>query len=211
MAEYMENESCIRIGNESLFMIDEAKEADIDVALMRLVGQDDVDAYRRLVNRHLNRALSFVERMIGDRNDSEDIAQEAFLKVWKEAGRWEAKAKFTTWFHRVLYNLCIDHLRKLQPLTADMEIENFVSEVSDPEESFISREVADQVKEALQKLPQRQRAALILFYYEELNQNEAAEVLEVSVTALESLLFRARTTLRKILKREDLKNVSVEA
>ena len=208
MAECLKYDPCAKTESERPFMKHEARQADADAALMQRVGQNDVDAYRLLFNKYLTRALSFVERMIGNRSDAEDITQEAFLKVWKEAGRWEPKASFGTWFRKVLYNLCIDHIRKSNPLTADIELEDTASEIPDAEKSFISREAADRVRQALQKLPERQRAALILFYYEELSQNEAADVLEVSVSALEALLFRARATLRKALKGVEVNNNS---
>lgn len=196
--------------SEKSFMKHEVKEADADTVLMRRIGQNDVDAYRLLVKKYLNRALNFVERMIGNRSDAEDITQEAFLKVWKEAGRWEPKASFGTWFRKVLYNLCIDFIRRSRPLTTNVELEDTISEIPDAEKNLISLEVSSQVKQALQKLPERQRAALILFYYEELSQNEAAEVLEVSVSALEALLFRARTSLRKMLRVEVNNNSEVD-
>ena len=210
MAECLNDDSSARPESERLLMKCDVGEADADAVLMQRAGQDDVDAYRLLVNKHLSRALNFAERMIGNRNDAEDIVQDAFLRVWKEASRWEPKAKFTTWFHKVLYNLCIDYLRKSEPLTWDIDLESTGSKIPDPEQNLVSVEVSNKVREALKKLPERQRAALILFYYEELTQNEAAEVLEVSVSALEALLFRARTTLRKILKGVVLHNDSVE-
>jgi RNA polymerase sigma-70 factor (ECF subfamily) len=210
MAECLNDDSSARPESERLLTKCAVGEEDADTVLMQRAGQNDVDAYRLLVNKHLSRALNFAERMIGNRNDAEDIVQDAFLRVWKEASRWKPKAKFTTWFHRVLYNLCIDYLRKSEPLTWDIDLESTGSKIPDPEQNLVSVEVSNKVREALKKLPERQRAALILFYYEELTQNEAAEVLEVSVSALEALLFRARTTLRKILKGVVLHNDSVE-
>jgi RNA polymerase sigma-70 factor (ECF subfamily) len=201
MAECLNDDSSARPERERLLMKCDFEEADADAVLMQRAGQDDVDAYRLLVTKHLSRALNFVERMVGNRNDAEDIIQEAFLRVWREAARWEPKAKFTTWFHKVLYNLCIDYLRKSEPFAGDIHFENTGSTIPDAEQNLISLEVSNQVREALKRLPERQQAALILFYYEELTQNEAAEVLEVSVSALEALLFRARTTLRRILIR----------
>ncbi len=210
MAECL-NYTFAKAESEKSFMKHEVKEADADAPLMRRIGQKDVDAYRLLVKKYLNRALNFTERMVGNRSDAEDITQEAFLKVWKEAGRWEPKASFGTWFRKVLYNLCIDFIRKSRPLTTNTELEDTASEIPDAEKNLISLEVSNQVKQALQELPERQRAALILFYYEELSQNEAAEVLEVSVSALEALLFRARATLRKILRVEVNNSSEVDA
>lgn len=211
MTECLKDDSCAKTESEKSLMKYDSRDADVDVALMQGIGRNDVDAYRQLVSKHLNGALGFAERMIGNRNDAEDIVQEGFLIVWKEASRWKPKAKFTTWFHRVLYNLCIDYLRKPRLLTGGIELESAQSSIPDAEQAIISREYSNQVKEALQKLSERQRAALILFYYEELSQDEAADVLEVSVSGLEALLFRARTTLRKFLKGVILNNDSVEA
>lgn len=186
--------------NKSVEMEIKTDEIDDDETLMQRVGENNVNAYRVLVSKHLNRALNFAERMIGDRSEAEDITQEAFLKVWRQARKWKPKAKFTTWFHRVLYNLCVDYHRKPRLLADRTEVDATPSVIPNPEQIYQSNETSNHLRRALQKLPENQRAALILSYYEGLNQVEAAQILEVSVSAVETLLFRARNTLRQTLK-----------
>lgn len=172
-----------------------------DEALIRRVAAGDTVAYGELVARHLDRALALAWRMTGARADAEDIAQEAFLRLWRGAGGWRAGrgAQFTTWFYRVVMNLCIDQARRRtpQPLEAAGDIPE-----SRPgaEDQVHAAQRARIVAEAMAALPARQKAAVALSYYQGLGNRQAAAVLEVSVKALESLLVRARRTLRRRLE-----------
>lgn len=178
----------------------------VDHELMRAVGRQDGGAFERLVGRHHGWALGFAERLLGTRDDAEDLVQTAFLRVWQGAARWEPKARFSTWLYRVLYNLCMDRFRARradgQPL--DDVAETVADETPGGEERLSDRQQAARVRTALAALPARQRAALVLCYYEELSQAEAAQLLGVSEGALESLLSRGRATLRTQL-RDDLR------
>ncbi len=179
----------------------------LDHELMMAVSRRDHDAFARLVERHYGWALGFTDRMLGARHDAEDLVQTAFLRVWQGAARWEPNAKFTTWLYRVLHNLCIDHLRARratasEPLEGEF-VEALADEAPDNEERVSGMQRGARVRAALDRLPVRQRAALVLCYYEELSQAEAAALLGVSEGALESLLSRGRATLRKWL-RDDL-------
>lgn len=182
-------------------------QAPPDAELMRAVAQHDSRAFTCLVQRHLGWALGFAERMLGARHEAEDLVQTAFLRVWQGAARWEPSAKFSTWLYRVLYNLCMDHFRA-RSAAAQEPLDDAMAEVlADQTPGIEDRLCAVQrdagVRAALARLPERQRAALVLRYYEELSQNEAAAVLGLSEGALESLLSRGRATLRKLLA-EDL-------
>lgn len=179
----------------------------LDHALMAAVGKHDGGAFARLVERHYGWALGFTDRMLGTRPEAEDLVQTAFLRVWQGAARWEPKAKFSTWLYRVLHNLCMDQFRARaaaasEPLD-DALAERLADETPGSEERVSGQQRAAQVRAALAGLPVRQRAALVLCYYEELSQAEAAALLGVSEGALESLLSRGRATLRKWL-RDDL-------
>jgi RNA polymerase sigma factor (sigma-70 family) len=175
---------------------------DPDEELVRRVGGGDKRAASELVRRHLPRMVGLARRMLGDASEADDVAQEVFLRVWKHAAAWKpGQAKFETWMHRVAMNLCLDKLRRagrqggeVSPETPDVR--------ASATRALDDRQRRDRVREALQKLPERQRAALVLCYYQERTNIEAAEILGVSVDALESLLSRARRTLKSALSAE---------
>jgi RNA polymerase sigma-70 factor, ECF subfamily len=175
----------------------------LDHELMTAVGRCDHYAFARLVARHYGWALGFTDRMLGRRHEAEDLVQTAFLRVWVGAARWEPSAKFSTWLYRVLHNLCLDQLRARraragEPLEGDV-VETLADEAPDSEERVSASQRGARVRAALDRLPVRQRAALVLCYYEELSQAEAAALLGISEGALESLLSRGRATLKKWL------------
>jgi RNA polymerase sigma-70 factor (ECF subfamily) len=175
---------------------------DPDEELVRRVGAGDKRAASELVRRHLPRMVGLARRMLGDPAEAEDVAQEVFLRVWKHAAAWKpGQAKFETWMHRVGMNLCLDRLRRsgrhggeVSPETPDVR--------ASATKALDERQRRERVRDALQKLPERQRAALVLCYYQERTNIEAAEILGVSVDALESLLSRARRTLKSALSAE---------
>jgi len=176
-------------------------EATDDDTLLARAGAGDQRAFRLLVSRHLHRSLSLARRMTGSAAEAEDVAQEAFLRAWQKAAAWRTgDARFSTWLYRVVVNLCLDRRRRkpLSPLEA-------AGDPSDPAPSVELRLVEGErtrlIADALSALPERQRAALVLSYYEEMSNIAAAEVLGVSVSALESLLVRARKALRAELDR----------
>jgi len=172
---------------------------DPDAELVMRVGRGDPAAVQALMARKLPRVLSLAQRMLGDRAEAEDVAQEVFLRVWKQARVWTRGAgKFDTWMHRVALNLCYDRLRRRrEDVMADPP------EQTDPgrsaEAGLIARATAARVQAAVQALPERQRDALILCHYQALSNIEAAKLLGVTVEAVESLLSRARRTLRGAL------------
>ncbi len=181
-----------------------------DDELMRRAGLGDRAAFSRLVARHLARATGVAGRVTGNRSDAEELVQEAFLRAWLKAPDWEAQADrsasgdragatFATWFYRVLVNLCID--RKRRPTTAPIEA---ADEVADPApggfEATAQAELSRKVAAAIETLPERQRAALVLCHFEGLSNIDAAAILEISIGALESLLVRARRTLKEALQ-----------
>lgn len=178
-----------------------------DQELMKAAGRQDRHAFAQLVERHYGWALGFSDRLLGNRHEAEDLVQTAFLRVWQVAARWKAEAKFSTWLYRVLYNLCMDQLRARaagpgEPLE-DGIAQSIADEAPGGEDHVSGLQRAALLREALGRLPVRQRAAIVLCYYEERSQAEAAALLEVSEGALESLLSRGRATLRKWL-RDDL-------
>lgn len=171
-------------------------ERDPDAELLARVGARDPGAVRALVARKLPRLLALATRLLGDRMEAEDVAQEAFIRIWKQAPRWKTgEARFDTWLHRVALNLCYDRLRGRREEPADA-----LPDEPDPQPRadarLETRERDARVRDALAALPPRQREALVLHYYQELSNIEAAGLMGITVDALESLLSRARRNLR---------------
>lgn len=169
---------------------------DPDTDLVVRVGRGDRAAAQALMARHLPGMLALARRMLSGQSEAEDCVQEAFLKVWTHAARWQpGKAKFETWLYRVTLNQCYDRLRKrpTEPLEAAAD----VPDAGDaPDRGLEVAALETEVSAALADLPERQRAAILLCHYQERGNIEAAEILGISVEALESLLARGRRTLR---------------
>lgn len=175
---------------------------DSDNDLLRAIGHGDRQAFARLMALHLSYALTLALRMTGNAADAEEVVQEAFLRVWTVAPRWRADsgARFRTWLYRVVLNLCLDRGRRAPFLP----IED-VAEPEDPMPLALERLSGNQarivVAQLLAALPERQRAALALCYLEDMSAPQAAQVMKLSVSALEALLVRGRRGLRKGLAR----------
>jgi RNA polymerase sigma-70 factor (ECF subfamily) len=174
---------------------------------MRLIGQGDTAAFEDLVQRHQMLVLGTVSRMLGGNSEVEDIAQQVFLRVWKSAGRYVARAKFTTWLLKITRNLVFNELRRakrraLVPMQSDPEGDELPladEAVSAPDAAALEKELQGAVDKAIEALPEVQRMAVILRRYEELSYEEIGEVLDLSVPAVKSVLFRARSELRQRL------------
>lgn len=181
-----------------------------DEELVALIGGGDRRAYHILVERHGRRVLGLARRMMRNLAEAEDVSQDAFLRVWQKAGEWQPRgARFTTWLYRVVMNLCLD--RKRRPTMSPIEAAGDPADTRPDAETILAKSQRDgQVAAALQALPERQRAALVLSYYEGLSNAEAAGVLELSVSALESLLVRARRALRQELEGRGVETAAKE-
>lgn len=183
-------------------------ETEDDASLMRDVALGDQRAFQRLMRLHLARTVCLAARVMGNTSVAEDVAQEAFIRVWKNAKNFESPeergAKFTTWLHRIVVNLCIDEKRKQKKLVP-WDWENNpepIDEKADTEGAILMREQKGRVHEALNALPERQKIALALTFFENVPDREAASSMGVSVKALEALLVRSRRALRESLKGE---------
>jgi RNA polymerase sigma factor (sigma-70 family) len=168
-----------------------------EIDLMRRTAKGDAAAFRTLADSHLRKIMNFAYRLLNDRTEAEDVAQETFLRLWKEAGRFEPRARVGTWLHRIAHNLCVDRLRLRREKPSDHLDEERASQ--EPGGLLDRKITASTVERALAALPERQRAAITLVHYQELGNVEAAEVMGVGVEALESLLARGRRTLRETL------------
>lgn len=176
-----------------------AREGASDAELMAWAGAGDRAAFDILVARHAERALRLALRVLGDAAEAEDVAQDAFLRAWQAAPRFDpARARFTTWLHRIVLNLAIDRARRrgrLSPAGLDAAQE-MPDPAEGPEAKLAEAEGREALAAALDSLPPRQRAAVALAYEEGLSGAAAAEALSVSERALEGLLRRARQMLR---------------
>jgi RNA polymerase sigma-70 factor (ECF subfamily) len=174
-----------------------------DEEWMEAVCRGDRRAYQALVDRHWKAISHYAFRLLGDLSEAEDISQETFLRLWKQAEKWQpGKAKLSTWLHRITHNLCIDHLRKHSRMQAEADPGQFVEA-----EAIAGQDIEDQSREelggqlqrALATLPESQRSALMLCSQSGFSNQEAAAIMGISVKALESTLARARRTLRSSL------------
>jgi RNA polymerase sigma-70 factor, ECF subfamily len=180
----------------------EAKSAGDETILAQRAGDGDASAFRTLVERHLPVALAIGRRMLRDDAEAEDVAQEAFLRLWRSAGTLDiGVAGVKPWIRRVVSNLCIDRSRARSRLTVTDE----VPEVPDAPRQLANledEELKQRVDRALKSLPERQRLALTLFHFEGLSQIEIGAEMGISDEAVESLLARARRQLKADLKSE---------
>ena len=179
--------------------------------LMARIAKGDESAFQILVERHQASLLNMIYRFLGDRTKSQDLAQEVFLRVWQAARSYEPKAKFTTWLYRIAANICLNELKASRRKkwlrffhvgTNEQTVgkENFSDGSPSPEDLLLSRERNRRITEALQSLPENQRMALILKKYDNLPYEEIARILGCSVSAVESLMVRAKKNLQEKLK-----------
>jgi RNA polymerase sigma-70 factor (ECF subfamily) len=180
-----------------------------DVRLMHLVGRGDTSAFEELIERHQGLVAGTVARMLGSNSDVEDIAQQVFIRVWKSARRYVPRAKFTTWLLKITRNLVFNELRRTkrhahvplqpEPVAEDPPVKDEMYLA--PDVSLLETELQRTIEEAILQLPETQRLALVLRRYEQLSYEQIAEVLNLSVPAVKSVLFRARTELRSRLSK----------
>jgi RNA polymerase sigma-70 factor (ECF subfamily) len=169
---------------------------ETDEALMAAVCDRDQRAFRILMGRHMPRAIRVAQRIVGSAAEADDIGQDAFLRVWLRAASFDPKlARFTTWLYRIVLNLAFDRVRKprLAPIEDAADIR---SADPGPVEQLIADEQRRAVDAGMAKLSERQRAAIALFHLEGLSGEDAARAMQLSAKAFESLLARARATLR---------------
>ena len=171
---------------------------DSDEALMARVARGDERAFREIARRHLPSMLGLARRILGNAADAEDVAQEALLRVWTHAPRWQPLALLRTWLSRVVVNLCLDRKRK----APWVELEA-AGDLADPapiaDESAETAEREQKLAAAIADLPARQRAAIVLSYTEGMSNAQVAEILDTTVSAVETLLVRGKQNLRRAL------------
>jgi RNA polymerase sigma-70 factor, ECF subfamily len=171
---------------------------DSDEALMARVAQGDERAFQLLSRRHLPAMLGLARRILGNAAEAEDVAQEALMRVWTHAPRWQPLAQFRTWLTRIVTNLCLD--RKRRAPWVELEA---AGEIADPGPDAGQKAEEDErermLAAAIKKLPVRQRSAIVLTYGEGMSNTQVAEILDTSVSAVETLLVRGKQNLRRAL------------
>ena len=179
---------------------------DRDAELMLRVRDGDQRSFELLLEKHRGPMIHFLRRMVQNEAVAEELAQEVFLRVYKSRGNYEPSAKFTTWLFRIATNLALNSLRDNRYHQMDVSIDAPVEEDVAPlqlparelriDEKMIERDRSEFIRRAIAALPEKQRVAVLLHKYEEMDYGEIAKILECSESALKSLLFRAYETLR---------------
>ncbi|MFN3658862.1 MAG: RNA polymerase sigma factor [Pseudolabrys sp.] len=171
---------------------------DSDEALMARVARGDEPAFRALSRRHVPAMVALARRVLGNSADAEDVVQEAMLRVWRHAPRWQPLAQFRTWLTRVVVNLCLDRKRRAPWVALEA-----AGEIVDTAPGAGEKSEADErerlLAAAIQELPPRQRTAIVLTYTEGMSNAQVAEALDTSVSAVETLLIRGKQNLRRAL------------
>jgi len=196
------------MSDSSVSNSDTQSDNDIDVALMLRVGQRDEQAFEELITRHQNAVIGTVAKMLGNASEAEDIAQQVFIRLWKSAPRYKPTAKFTTFMFTIARNLVFNESRRksrkkeysMDEREDDFHLQTPDSEQAQPDEGLLHAELQHAVDLAIQSLPEKQRLAVVLRRYENMPYDEIATVLELSIPAVKSQLFRARNSLRESLQ-----------
>lgn len=166
-----------------------------EFSIIQRAARGDRVAQAQLVTQAMPMIYRVAFRMLADASEAEDVTQETFLRAWKQLDRWQPKARFSTWACTVALNICRDRLRKKRPVFMAEPPEQ-IDQAQRPEQSLASQQFAVQMETYLAALPERQREALILSALEGLGNKQTAAIMDISVPALESLLARARRSLR---------------
>ena len=158
-------------------------------------------AFAELVQRHTERFYRLAYRYVQNRETAEDLVQDAFLRLWENPASWrpDRNSKFTTWFYRIVVNLCLDWQKKKRPMPLDEDMP-LADERESADEAMIRIQEQRLLEKEIAALPERQRTALNLCFDEGLSNQEAAEAMGVNLKALQSLIMRAKTTLKERMK-----------
>jgi RNA polymerase sigma factor (sigma-70 family) len=179
-------------------MLMKSEEASDDALMARLAARDG-EAFRLIIAAHSARPHRIAWRMLGDPAEAEDVAQEAMMRLWEYAGRWQAGGPgIAAWLTRVATNLCLDRVRR-RKYVSDEAVPERIDEAPRADELIDEAQARAQTIAAVQALPDHQRAAIMLTYYEDMANGAAAQLLDMNIKAFESLLLRARTALRQSL------------
>lgn len=177
---------------------------------IREVLKGDQNAYGEIVELYKDKVFQLCYRMLGNRHEAEDIAQEAFIRAYVNIARFNMELKFSTWIYRIATNLCIDRIRKKKPdFYLDAEVSGtdgltmysqVAAETNLPEEDLESIELQEAIQRAISKLPEKYRTVIVLKYIEELSLNEISEILDMPLGTVKTRIHRGRESLRQQLR-----------
>lgn len=179
--------------------ISDSSAIETDADLMHKVAVGDPDAVKNILATHLDRIYQLAYRICQNQSDAEEIAQESFVKLWRQSANWHPSARISTWLYRVAYHQAIDVYRKSKKMpVAELE-DNIIDQGPAPHQDLDLQQRQHHLQAAINSLPERQKMAIMLVHQQEMSQKQASAALEISVEALESLLSRARRKLRQTL------------
>ena len=188
----------LRVLNPS---ISPTESVEPEIGWMARIREGDMEAFRLLVETHQARVIGTISKMLGSDAESEDLAQQVFIRIWKSAPRYKPTAKFTTWLFRITRNLVFNELRRKRHFVDQAEEipEPKERAEKEPDQVLLEEELQVAIQDAINRLPESQRLAIILRRYEEMPYEEIAKVMGTTVPAVKSILFRARAELRQRL------------
>lgn len=172
-----------------------------DHELLALIQDGNGQAFAVLVERHTQRFYRLAYRYLQNKEAAEDVVQDAFIKLWENPSLWQSQrsSKFTTWFYRIVVNLCLDLCKRKKPVPLEDE-SSLIDEREPVDEIMIRLQEQQALEKEIAALPERQRTALNLCFDEGLSNQEAADVMGLNLKALQSLIMRAKTTLKERMK-----------
>jgi len=176
----------------------DAPSAETDGALVLACQRGEREAFDRLVERYQRGIYRLCYRYVNEHEDANDLAQEAFLKAWRAIGRFRGDSSFSTWLYRIAVNACLNHRALRRPPTQELP-ESLPDPARGAEARALRDDEAERVRKAVSRLPDKQRATLILKIYHELTHEEVARVLGSTVGTAKSNLFQALVKLRRLL------------
>lgn len=168
---------------------------EVEIETIKRAASGDRIAMHTLVTAHSSKIYAVAFRMLSSAQDAEDVTQDAFLRLWKILPKWQPDAKLSTWLHRVTLNLCYDRLRKKKPVLFESPPEQ-IDQGLRPDQSLQQSQTGQIVSEAISRLAPRQRAAITLTGLQGHSNKDAANMMDIKLAALESLLARARRALK---------------
>ncbi len=177
-----------------------------DGELIQLLVKKDRSALRQFVEQYQSLVINTAYHIIGNQNDAEDVAQDVFLQIYNSAGTFEQKSKLSTWIYRITVNRSLNFIRDNRKFSLlrsfDEFIDGDVKEIADPEppdQILEAKETGKIIEQLLESLPENQRVAWILHQYNDLPYQEIVKIMDLSLSSIESLIFRARKNLQKKL------------
>ncbi|MDH4070513.1 MAG: sigma-70 family RNA polymerase sigma factor [Ignavibacteria bacterium] len=179
--------------------------SDDDYQLVARVLSGDARAYARLVDRHKDRAFSLAVRLVGGREEAEELVQDAFVNAYRKLDTFRGDARFGTWLHRIVYNLCMTRVKRRRPPPVSLDDDDRVLQIRsnghDLHETVEAGETMRLIEREISQLSDKLKTPLLLFYLEQMKYEEIARFMEIPVGSVKTYLFRGRTILRERLRK----------